>query len=471
MATPGCLAVTASDGKWNFARHLKAVDQVVTRFILENQAGIAKSRILIIDSPPRHGKSEYISKHTTAWFRGMFPEQNVILASYEGSFAAQWGRKARDVLETPIGPDAQPVSTLFDQYIHPKRRAASEWGFLSSDGTMYTAGSGGPMTGKGAGLLVIDDPIKNAEEALSEGNREKLKEWLTSTALSRLEPNGCCILMATRWHRDDPSGYLLNRANTPDGEPVLHIHMPAIAEKDDWLGRAEGEALWPERWSKQKLLRIKRGSSTYWWNAMYQGNPTAHTSTEWPDSYFGDHIWVNDAPLSPENPGGWPRDFQLRVVTLDPSKGPKDRPGDYSALVFIGVKGDLIYIDAKIERIPILQIVNDTITFTQQYRPDYVGIEANAFQELLALHFEQQSRKTFGANFPVYQIHHHLNKEFRIRRLDPYLANRQLRFRASSLGARLLVEQLRDFPLAGYDDGPDALEMALRLPLDVVGIQ
>lgn len=466
--------MTASQGKWVLASHLKKVDQVVTRFILENQAGIAKSRILIIDSPPRHGKSSYVSEHVSAWFKAMYPEQDVILTSYEGGFAAEWGAKARNVLQAQIDPGdyrSPPVGSLFDVQVDPKMRAADRWGLVGHRGTMRTAGAGGPITGKGCGLLIVDDPIKNSEEAMSEKRRAKLHDWWTSTAVSRLEPYGCAILMATRWHREDPTGWLLTRAGTPEGEPVLHIHMPALAEENDWLGRKEGEALWPERWPRRRLLTIKRGSNNlYWWNALYQGNPTAHTATEWPDSYFGDFIWVNDEPLSASNPQGWPNDFQLRVVTVDPSKGKTDKPGDYCAIVFIGVRDNLIYVDADVARKPLRQITSDTLTMCHKYKPDYVGIESNAFQELLAIHFEEQSASTFGVQYPVYKVNHTLNKQFRIRRLDPYLASRQFRFRASSLGCRLLVQQMRDFPLADFDDGPDALEMACRLPIDIADV-
>ncbi len=462
VASPACLAMTASQGAWRPAKHLLAIDRVITRFIHQNQTGTAKSRILILDSPPRHGKSEYISKHLTAWFKATYPEQNVFLTSYESAFAADWGTKARAVLSRPLGlrPDDPSVISLFGLQLDPQRARANDWGLLGYDGTMRTAGAGGAITGKGAHLMVIDDPIKNAEEANSPVIRQKLRDWLESTVLSRLEPNGCLVLMATRWHRDDPSGYLLQRAQSGDGEAVWHVHLPALAGHNDWLGRREGEALWPDRWPAKRLHTIRRTISTYWWQALYQGIPTASTSVEWPDSYFGPHIWVDDAH--------WPdrSEFDLVVLTVDPSRGKTDRPGDYTAIVLLGIKRNLLYVDCSIERRPMSDIVSHTVRWADTHRPHHVGIESNTFQELLAVHFEEQTARTFGLRYPVWRIENKVNKVLRIRRLDPYLKNHEIRFRHSSPGCHRMVEQLRDFPLGEYDDGPDALEMAVRLVLD-----
>lgn len=422
--------------------------------------GTAKSRILILDAPPRHGKSEYFSKHLTAWHQATYPDLNTFLTSYESSFAASWGAQARDLLAR-INPETEkPYSDLFDLRLDPTNRSASCWSFQGHSGLMRTAGAGGAITGKGAHLLIIDDPIKNAEEAQSPTIRQNLKDWLDSTILTRLEPTGCLILMATRWHREDPTGYLLAKAGTDNGEPILHIHLPAIAQHNDWLGRPHGSALWPTQWPIEKLLRTKRTLPAYWWQAMYQGVPTAHTSTEWPDSYFSPHIWCDEPH--------WPdiSQFDLRILCLDPSKGTSDRAGDYSAIVFLGICRGLLYVDCSMERRPMERIVSDMISWADRYRPHHIGIESNAFQEHLARHFEDQTRQTFMLRYPVWKIINKINKLTRIRRLDPYLANHEVRFRASSLGCRLLVDQARDFPLGEHDDALDALEMCIRLVLD-----
>ncbi len=164
-------------------------------------------------------------------------------------------------------------------------------------------------------------------------------------------------------------------------------------------------------------------------------------------------------------PGKWPRKFDLRLVCVDPSKGASDRQGDYCAIVFVGVLDRFVYLDALLERIPLDQIVRKTILFCDEKRPHYVGFEAEQFQELLVHEFRRQcaGRKL---KWPLYEMASGgVPKVARIRRLSQYVINRELRFKADSPGCRLLVDQLMDFPLAEHDDGPDALEMCMRLPM------
>ena len=195
--------------------------------------------------------------------------------------------------------------------------------------------------------------------------------------------------------------------------------------------------------------------------ALYQQDPAQATLSEWPPELFGKEIWCPREK--------WPREFQLGVVCVDASKGQADRPGDYSAIVFIGVCHDLIYVDAIVERIPLGQVVRRTIAFCDQYQPDFVGIEAEQFQELLVHEFNRQCGDRFHkSRWSVWEMKSQgISKVSRIRRLTRYISSREFRFRADSPGCRRLVDQLMDFPLAEHDDGPDALEMCVRLPVDV----
>ncbi len=143
--------------------------------------------------------------------------------------------------------------------------------FLTTEGGGVTAaGVGGIITGRGADYLFIDDYIKNAEAALSETQKEKDWEWFKSTAYTRLEPNGSIIILATRWAQDDLIGRCLTEMPEENWEL---INLPALAEQNDPLGREEGEALWPERYPREVLLRTKAALGNYWWQAMYQQNP------------------------------------------------------------------------------------------------------------------------------------------------------------------------------------------------------
>ena len=222
--------------------------------------------------PPRHGKSEMCSHYLPPWFLGRWPEKHVALASYEADFAATWGRKARETLEE-VGPE------FFGVRVDNRQSSARDWRVApfkgrpraSGYGGMITTGIGGPLTGRGADLLIIDDPVKNALEAHSRVKRQSTWDWFTSTAMTRLEPGGVTLIVATRWHEDDLTGRLLA---SEEGARWRLINLPAFADRaDDPLGRERGEPLWPQRWDSEYLERNKRQLGSYVWAALYQGRP------------------------------------------------------------------------------------------------------------------------------------------------------------------------------------------------------
>jgi predicted phage terminase large subunit-like protein len=180
---------------------------------------------------------------------------------------------------------------------------------------MVTAGVGGPITGRGADVFIIDDPVKNAEDAHSLTIRNKQWEWFQSVAYSRLEPGAAIILMMTRWHEDDLAGRILEQVRA-GGEDWEVIKLPAIAKENDPLGRKPGEALWPERYDETRLAEIKRAVGSYWWSAQYDQEPVPETG-----AVFQRHWWRYWAPagqpLSPVSvrlPDGLM--FECPVTTL-----------------------------------------------------------------------------------------------------------------------------------------------------------
>lgn len=438
ILTPALFAAAISRGRWKMARHLAEIDRAVVETILGKTAPI-----LVIEAPPRHGKSELISRYLPAWHLGLFPDRRVMLVGYGATFARSWGRKARSLLDEH-GRD------WFGVEVNPRERAASEWSLCGREGGMVTAGVGGPLTGRGAHLLIVDDPLKNAEQAVSQTIRDNHWDWWQSTASTRIEPGGCAIIIATRWHYDDLSGRLIQAAETGDGMPVRRLRLPAIAEEDDPLGRHEGEALWPARWPLARLTKLRRQKDPVWWQAMYQQNPGRTSQTSWPREYFSDRLWA----------GSFPASFERAALAVDPSKG--RRAGDFSAIVFAGLSGGLFWIDASIERRPPEQTVGDAITMAQRYTPHVVAVEANAFQFLLAPEFDRQCRERRLPPLPVQLVDQTAPKMMRIARLGPHLLCEHLRLRDTP-GCRLLARQLRDFPQSDHDDGPDALELAIRM--------
>jgi predicted phage terminase large subunit-like protein len=261
-ASPALFAVYASRGRWVVAPHLSLIDDAFLDCVT-----LGNQRILI-EMPPRHGKSELGSKHAPAWIVGVRPDWRVILASYESDFAATWGLKARTLLEEH-GKD------VFGVVVSSRSSARNRWDLQGREGGMVTAGVRGAITGRGAHVLMIDDPVKNAEEAASPKYRTRTWEWFTSTAMTRLEPGGSCVITQTRWHEGDLIGQCIaEQGLVEEGGVWRRIRLPAIAEEDgDVLGRSEGEALWPARYDAERLDVIRLEQGTYFWNALYQQRP------------------------------------------------------------------------------------------------------------------------------------------------------------------------------------------------------
>jgi predicted phage terminase large subunit-like protein len=444
-ASPASLALVTSGGKWRMARHLAWLDRQLLTALDDAAAGLLDG--LVVSMPPQHGKSELCSKYLPAWYLANFPDRRVILTSYEADFAAQWGRRVRDILEQ--------WGSAFGVRVSKHSSAVHRWDLDRRDGGMGTAGVGGPITGKGAHLLIVDDPIKNDEVARSAFQRQKQWDWWQSTASTRLRPDGLSIVVQTRWHRDDLAGRLLREA-ADTGQRWRQLRLPALAEDLDPLRRAPGEPLWPEVYSQEHLARVRDRLTNYYWRAMYQQDPIAEGTTEWPDKFFGPSIWFDE----------WPEHCEMRIVALDPSKGTDSRFGDYSAFVMGMLANRILYIDADLEVRDISLITERALEINRTFRPDGFAVETNQFQELLA---RELSRLSLERGIPMtpYHMDNRVPKIVRIRRLTPFLAQDSLRFKADSPGAKLLVRQLRDFPNGDHDDGPDALEMAIRLGSEI----
>lgn len=215
----------------------------------------------IVCMPPQHGKSEMLSHWGPVWALEQAPGLRLGVVSYEADVAAQWGRRVRNTIQSHARELAVRIA--------PDSDAASRW--HSNDpqglGGMVSAGVGGPLTGRRIDLLIIDDPVKNSAQVRSDTYREQTWEWWVATAQPRLAPGGSAILVMTRWHEDDLAGRLIA------GGGWHVISLPALAEDDDPLGRAPGEALWPSQYPADcpKFQEAQRYSLT--WNALYQQRP------------------------------------------------------------------------------------------------------------------------------------------------------------------------------------------------------
>jgi predicted phage terminase large subunit-like protein len=216
-----------------------------------------------VEIPPRCGKSLHCSQGFPAFYLGLHPDHQVILASYSAERAEDNSRAARRFMQDPRYP--------FDVRVSKSSSSVGRW-HTTAGGVVIAEGVGGGLTGFGAHLLSIDDPVKDREEADSPVSRERAWSWFTEVAMPRLMPDGVVLLVMTRWHEDDLVGRILNSPASEDWEV---LRLPALAEEDDPLGRGEGEALWPERFPVEKLPSVERGEiSSRGFAALYQQRPT-----------------------------------------------------------------------------------------------------------------------------------------------------------------------------------------------------
>ncbi len=222
---------------------------------------------------------------------------------------------------------------------------------------------------------------------------------------------------------------------------------------------AGAAVLWPDEEDLYTLMCMRVESGRTAFEREKQNQPVNPDLCEFPEEYFDEAIWFEQ----------WPRDPIVTVIALDPSKGADARRGDYSAFVLVAVdRAGVIYVEADLARRPTPRIVEDGIELCLRWQPSTLGIEANQFQELLAADFQRAAAARGMFALAIEPLENHAPKAVRVRKLGPHLSARRLRFKADSHGTRLLVDQLREFPLAEHDDGPDALEMAIRLAESVL---
>lgn len=222
----------------------------------------------MITMPPRHGKSMLASEFFPAWYLGRNPDHYVVTATYAQELADDFGRKVKNQIEDATFQAIFPGVGLADDSKSAKRfhiegQIGGYEHSTSQRGAFYAVGVGGPLTGRGAHLLLIDDPVKNREDADSEIIRKKTKDWYTSTAYTRLMPGGRVVVIQTRWHESDLSGWLLEEHQH---EGWVCLDLPAINDA--------GEALWPEQYDVPALEKIKLAIGARDWSALYQQRPS-----------------------------------------------------------------------------------------------------------------------------------------------------------------------------------------------------
>jgi predicted phage terminase large subunit-like protein len=449
VLTPAGFARVASRGTWRIAPHL----DLLNRKLLE----VASGRLtrLMVSMPPRSGKSEFISKFFPAYYLGTFPEKRVILASHGDDFATEWGGKAQLVL-AEVGPQ------LFGVEVDPRTSAAARWNVRRvgqrrpslDPGGMIAVGIGGPLVGRGGNLLIIDDYLKNAEEAQSQAKRNALWDWFTTTARTRTRPGGFAIvILATRWHEDDLIGRLLDWAKQGK-EKWEVINIPALAEENDVLGRQPGEPLWPDmgyEYSKE-YLEITRELDVWAFEALFQGRPRPKGGGMFKEE------WIKSNLVS-----GCPADCDwVRVWDFASS----ENKGDYTAGVLMGKDStDTYYVRDVVRGRWSPGKRNETIKETSERDAALVGQWSYRVRgELQPGGAGKDHAGDFVkllAGFDVNVVSASGDKEVRARPFASQCEYNHVKFfHGEFLDA--LSKELCDFPRGKYDDQVDACSYAFN---------
>lgn len=382
-------------------------------------------RRLMIEAPPRHTKSELASRRFPAWFLGRNPDKQIITSTYAAEFAQDFGREVREIV------GSEEYQRLFPGVgLAADSQAKGRW--HTTQGGVYVAvGVGGPITGRGAHLALIDDPIKNRQDADSEVIRESLWRWYTSTLRTRLMPGGAIVLVMTRWHEDDLAGRLLE-AEAKGGEPWEVVSLPAIKD---------GNALWPQWYPIEELGKIKSAVGPRDWLALYQQQPTPE------DGEFFKREWFRDRYES--EPGG------LRTV-ITGDFAVTDGGGDFTELGVWGFGDGKCYaLDWWNGQTSSDVWIDSLIDLVKRWRPMWFVGESGPIRRAIepALKRRMQERKTFVAT--EWLSHAGADKAVNARSFQAMAAQGQVVFPNTEWAERV-VSQLLKFPSTKFDDAVDA---------------
>jgi len=391
-------------------------------------------RRVIVAMPPRHGKSFITSQLFPSWFLGRNPTKSIIASSYGQELASDFGRRVRNFCSERLYRQIFPDCVISDDSdaVHRFHTTAG--------GAYYAVGAGGPITGRGADLLLIDDPIKSREDASSAAYRRTLQDWYQHVAYPRLEPNGAIVIIATRWHQDDLIGWLL-REHAAEGWQV--ISMPAIAEVDEgW--RQEGAALWPERFPLGTLAQIREAIGGSAWAALYQCRPAPEEGAIFKRDWFLAY------------PASAPPECTQRIVSID-TAFKTGESNDYSVIQVWGqTKVGYALLNQWRERKEFGDLMRQAVAMGEAWSPNYVLVEDAASGQSLIQMMRNETR------LPLLPVRPLGDKVARAHAVSPLVESGRVFLPDQASWLRDFLDEVTSFPAAPHDDQVDAMTQALN---------
>jgi predicted phage terminase large subunit-like protein len=408
---------------------------------------------LIINMPPRHTKSEFASYLLPAWFLGRFPHKKVIQTSHTAELAVGFGRKVRNLVDSEVYNNIFPNLAL-----QADSKAAGRWN-TSKGGDYFAIGVGGAVTGKGADVLIIDDPHSEQEAAMAASNPEvydKVYEWYTSGPRQRLQPGGAIVIVMTRWAARDLTGQVLKSAAQRSGEDWEVIEFPAILPS--------GNPLWPQFWSLTELEALREELPNAKWQAQYQQNPVGNESAIVKRDWW--KWWEKDDPPACEYIlQSWDTAFE------------KTQRADYSAGTTWGIFSceednfapNIILLNTYKKRVEFPELKRDVLREYNEYEPDSMIVEKKASGAPLIYDL-----RAMGVPVQEYTPSKGQDKIARLNSVSDIIASGKV-WVPRTRWAEELVDEVAAFPSGEHDDLVDATTLALmrfrqggflRLPTD-----
>jgi predicted phage terminase large subunit-like protein len=382
-------------------------------------------RKIIIQVPVRHGKSEFATIRFNAAFLNKFPEKKAVIGAYNHTFCTDFSRATKRILEGRIS--------------FGEKNTANHWE-TAAGGSLLSVGVGVGIAGRGCHLLTIDDPIRNYEEAYSQAYRNKTWNWFLNDVSTRVEPGGSIILTMARWHYDDLVGRILA---SDDAKNWIVINIPALAEDNDVLGRIKGEALWPERYNKERLEEIRKTNPSGF-PALYQQHPEIDGGNIFKREDWQYYV-ANEKPV-----------YDYKICSVDAACKTKEE-NDRSACTTWGVCGNNVYLDdIWVDRVDYVDLKMTLQSIAMQHKPSAMYIEDTSngspvIQELLRT-----------SNLPIHPVQTKgTDKVVRAHAVTPMIRQHRVFLPKDHPLLFDFLDELSRFPKAAHDDLVDSVTQAL----------